>query len=212
MSRFSKTSLGRIFLRGFTLIELLVSISIVTIIATVVIVSQSTYTDQAALSALGDEVSSTLSQAQVYSVSVREFATGSDIFYASYGLVFSLLSSGSNSSYIYFADRDGDRIYDDDWSCIIGGTSECLNKTNLVRGNIIAALCVVPLSGTENCDVGRVDISFTRPDTGAQFQFFDPSGSPLSPSSLKGARITFQSPKGSLKSVLVFSTGQISVE
>ncbi|MDP2642174.1 MAG: prepilin-type N-terminal cleavage/methylation domain-containing protein, partial [bacterium] len=149
--------------KGFTLVELIVSMGIMAIILSVVISSQSTYTDSAALSNLADEIGLTISQAQAYGIGVREFSPGTSDFTASYGLVFSLLESDFNKSYISFADRNSNKIYDGDWSCQTGDGLECLKKTDIPRGNYIESLCVVRSSGGDICTVGRADITFTRP-------------------------------------------------
>ncbi|MBI2673941.1 MAG: type II secretion system protein [Candidatus Zambryskibacteria bacterium] len=193
---------------GFTLIELLVSISIISMILTVVVLNQSTYTDSAALTNLADEISSTISQAQVYGIAVKEVSTGSNTFNASYGLAFSLLGSGSNTAYIYFADLDANVVYTGTWSC---GTSECLKKIDITRGNVIDKICAVKVSGTDNCNISRTDISFARPNTEAQIVLFNSSGNPsFLNANEKGVRIEFRSPRGSIRSVTVYSTGQIS--
>ena len=198
--------------KGFTVVELIVSITIVSIILTVVILNQSTYTDSLALTNLADEISSTVSQAQAYGIGVKEFSPGSSDFSAAYGLAFSLLASGSNSAYIYFADRNGDDIYGGDWTCPIGGASECLSKTNISRGNIINSLCAVIDAGADQCNIGRVDVSFARPSTEASILFFDLGGGSISPANMKGAKIMLMSPKGAIRSVTVYKTGQISVQ
>lgn len=197
---------------GFTLIELLVTITIATVILTVVLMNQSTYTDTAALSNLADEVGLTISQAQAYGIGVKEFSPGTSNFSASYGLTFSLLSTGSNTEYLSFADRDADHIYGGAWSCPVGGVSECVSKSTISRGNYIESLCVVRTIGADLCDVGRVDMVFARPSTEAQIVFFNNSGQQYSPANIKGAKIMFRSPKGASRSVIVYGTGQISVQ
>lgn len=191
---------------GFTLIELLVSISIVTIILTMIVLNQSTYTDGAALTNLADEISSTISQAQAYGIGVKGL---SGEFNASYGVVFNL-SSGSNTSYLNFADLNGNKVYDGDWSC---DTSECLGKVNITRGNIIDKICAVKISGTDNCNLARADVSFARPSTEAQIVLFNSSGSPsFLTNNEKGVRFELKSPSGFARSVTVYATGQISVQ
>ena len=192
--------------------ELLVSIAIVSVILTVVVSSQSTYNDEAALVNLADEISSTVSQAQAYGTGVREFSPASGEFSASYGLTFSLLASGSNKAYLSFADRNGNKVYDGDWSCPVGGTSECREKVPITRGNYIESLCVVRTSGADICEVGRVDISFARPSTEAQILFFNLGGASFTPAGIKGAKIMLKSPGGLSRSVTVYKTGQISVQ
>src|SRR3989344_1854050 len=198
--------------RAFTLIELLVTITIVTVILTIVVLNQSTYTDTAALSNLADEIGLTVSQAQAYGIGVKEFSPGTSNFSASYGLTFSLLSTGSNKAYLSFADRDGNYIYGGDWSCPVGGASECLSKSDISRGNYIESICIVRTAGADLCDVGRADIVFARPSTEDQTVFFNNGGQQYSPANIKGARIVLKSPHGSTRSVVVYETGQISVQ
>src|SRR3989338_1368962 len=206
--------------RVFTLIEFLISIAIVSVILTVVVSSQSTYNDEAALVNLADEISSTVSQAKAYGTGVREFSPASGEFSASYGLTFSLLGSGSNTAYLSFANRAiggavGNKSYDGDWSCSIGGASECLGKVDISRGNYIEGICVVRTSGLDLCFASRVDISFARPSTEAQLLFFDSLGGPLAPwllLNMKGVRIVLRSPSGLTRSVVVYTTGQVSVQ
>jgi prepilin-type N-terminal cleavage/methylation domain-containing protein len=198
--------------RGFTLMELLISISIVTVILTVVVMNQSTYTDTNALSNLSYQISSDIAQARAYGIGVRELTPGSNEFTASYGLAFSLLGSGSDKAYISFADRNENGIYDDNWSCSTGGTSECLGKTDITRNNYIASLCVIRSSGSDLCNVGRIDITFVRPSTEAQIEFFNNGGQSFNPAGMIGARIVLNGPDSLTRSVKVYSTGQISVQ
>src|SRR3989344_6074517 len=123
--------------QGFTLVELLFSISIVAVILTVVILNQSTYTDSIALTNLADEISSTISQTQVYGISVKELSVGSNDFNTPYGLSFSQrttpIPSPRNKSYILFADQNGNDKYNGTCSC----SGECLKKVDISRGNFV---------------------------------------------------------------------------
>ncbi|MFZ2763837.1 MAG: type II secretion system protein, partial [Minisyncoccia bacterium] len=196
---------------GFTIVELLVSIGIISVILSVVLSSQSTYTEGVALSNLADEIGLTLSQKQAYGIGVREILPGSSDFSVSYGLTFSLLDSGSNTAYLSFADKNENNFYDGTWSCPVGGTSECLGKTDISRGNHIDSLCVIRLSEEDFCDVGRIDISFNRPSTESQIIFFDTGGNPLDLSDSIGARILLKSPNDLDQTVTIYNTGQISI-
>ncbi|KKT66971.1 MAG: hypothetical protein UW61_C0019G0001, partial [Candidatus Curtissbacteria bacterium GW2011_GWC1_44_33] len=159
---------------------------------------------------LADEISSTISQAQAYGIGVREVSTGSSEFNASYGVTMSLLDSGSNTAYIYFADLNGNKIYTGNWSC---DTAECLSKVNITRGNVIADICVIKTSGSDQCNSAeRADVSFARPNTEAQIKLFNNGGQPLNESNLKGIRIELKSPRGLTRSVTVYTTGQISTQ
>src|SRR3989338_8159589 len=211
MSHYSRKNLG------FTLVELLVSIAIVSVILTVIVSNQSTYTDGVALTNLADEISSTISQAQAYGIGVREFSPSSSEFSASYGLTFSLLGSGFNKAYLFFGDRNGNKIYDGDWSCPIGGASECLERIDISRGNYIESLCVLyytsPIYYVDNCDVGRVDISFAYSSGETQLLFYKTSGNLFNLKELtqtEGAKIVLKSPGGLSWSVVVHTNGQVS--
>lgn len=213
-----QASLSACWVVGFTLIELLVSISIVTVILTVVIINQSTYTDRVVLTSLADEIGLTISQTQAYSMGVKQFSTGvgEQIFSASYGLSFSLLDPGSNSgsdvAYINFADLNENNAYDGDWLCQTGGgEGECLSKIDISRGSRIESICVISNLDIDLCqDVARVDINFVRPSTEAQIQFFDGNGQSFNPVNMKGVRIILEGPSGATTSVAVYKSGQVS--
>lgn len=195
---------------GFTLVELLITLSILVVILTVVLMNQSKYTDRITLTNVADDIGLSISQAQVYSIGVKEVSTGSNIFSNAYGVTFNLLASGSNSSFISFADRNGDKIYNGNWTCQTGGLEECLSKTDISHGNFIESICVIEISGAETCDMGRIDVTFTRPNTEAQIKFYDAGGQAYIPANMSGARINLTSPAGSLTSVAVYKTGQVS--
>ena len=201
--------------------ELLVSIGILTVILAIVISNQANYTNAAALTNLADEIGLSISQAQVYGSGVKEFSPGFGEFSASYGLTFSLLSgnNGSPNAYLYFADRDPagatlpNKIYGGDWTCSIGGTSECLQRANISGGNYIESVCMVINLLPDDCSTPRrIDISFDRPNPQAQIIFFDNSGFQVTNVNTIGARIILRSASGLTKSILVYKTGQVSIQ
>jgi len=203
----------RSYKKGFSLVELIVSLGIVAVILSLVLSNQSKYTDGTALTGLADDIGLQLSQAQIYGISVREFSPGTSEFEIAYGMEFNLTSSGSKSSYIYFADRGaGNYVYDSGWSCPTDSGSECISKTEITRGNTVSSLCAIPNSGPAFCEIGRLDITFLRPLPEANFIFYDLNGSYLSLSNIKGAKIVVSSPSGATRTVSVYSSGQISVQ
>lgn len=208
--------------KGFSLVELIVSLSIVTALISVIVMSQSSYLDSAALGNLADEIGLTLSQAQAYGIAVRQVAPSTEDFSAAYGLTMSLLGSGSPTAYLFFVDKDPDGpggsgvpngSYDGTWDCITGGANECLEKKNILRGNYISEICVVRTNGADICNgIGRVDITFLRPNTAANLVFYNDGGQLYNPANLIGARVTLRSPGGLSRLIVVYKTGQISVQ
>jgi prepilin-type N-terminal cleavage/methylation domain-containing protein len=200
---------------GFTLIELLVSISIMLVITAVVLLNQGTYSSNISLTNLANDISLTIRQAQIYGVSVRELQTGSGDFSSAYGVDFNILGTnvGGDSAYIFFADRGVTKngIYDDLWSCPLGGSSECLQKIPTSTGNSIKKLCILYTNGTSDCTIKRADITFRRPSTSANLVFFNSGGGLMSPVGVLGAEVDVNSSTGA-RSVIVYITGQISVK
>lgn len=201
--------------RGFTLAEMMVSISIIVVILTVVLSNQSTYTDGASVNRLADEIGLSISEAQAYGIGVRQLSPGSDDFSASYGIAFSLIQPEFATSYIFFADTDADLVYGGSWDCPdTGSCGEYQNKTDITGGNSITSICEIRDNDTEMCSVSRVDVSFVRPDTTANIMFFNNGGSLFSPqpSNIKGAKIVVTSPKGTEKNIIIYKTGQVSIQ
>lgn len=200
---------------GFTLSELLVTMAVMAIVLTVFLSRQSQYDDGFVLRNLADDVSLRIFQAQAYGAGVREFSPGSGEFSASYGLTFSLLDGGSDTAYLYFADRDGDAMYDGDWSCATGGTNECLERVDILRGVYIQEVCMIINPTSLDCGPPgtprRVDISFSRPNTTAQLKFFNSGGGQFTNPNMIGAKIIFKSPNSTASSsVTIYTTGQVS--
>jgi prepilin-type N-terminal cleavage/methylation domain-containing protein len=202
--------------KGFTLIELLVVMSLIGLITSIVIFNQSSFSDRLALSNAVNDIELTIREAQVYGIGVREFIPTSNEFSVSYGVSINLNNSGSsNNSYIYFADRSPTNgFYNTPTTCVADGSSECIQRLYLNRGNVITTVCAIPSSGPEQCSpgVGRIDITFIRPNPNAQIVFFNNSGTQINFVNPIGARIEILSPKGSRQSVVVYRSGQIAIQ
>lgn len=199
--------------RAFTLVEFLVSIGIVFAILSVILLNQSAYTDSVALTNAADELGLTVSQAQAYSIGVRELSPGSSNFSSAYGVSFSINAPDSDKSYIYFADRNTSEHYDGSWLCPNESGSECLERIEIPRGNYINSFCVIRTQGSDQCGtVHRADITFLRPDTDAKMKFFNSGGQQYQSPNIKGVRVILKSPGGATRSVAIYLTGQVSVE
>ncbi len=203
---------------GFSLPEVLVSAFIIALITSVVVFNQGDFNDRIALKSASDDIELQIREAQVYSISVREFSPSGGEFSSSYGIYFNLDgTTGSNNSYLFFADRGvKNNIYDGTVACLTGGSYECLRRFTLTRNNIISDVCAILSDSSERClsggHVERVDVVFSRPNPNAQISFFNLSGSPVSYAGHLGAKITVRSPKNNTKNIYIYTTGQIAVQ
>ena len=208
--------------KGFTLAELLVSIGIMIVITSTVLFNQSSYTSAISLTNLANDISLTIRQAQIYGVSVKQLQAGSNDFSSAYGVEFNTSSTGdpTGGSYIFFADRGVSKngYYDGTWDCPVGGASECLQKIMTTSGNTISQLCILRTNDNGVCSgnpamlVNMIAITFLRPSNTANIVFFNNGGQVPNPSNIQGAQITVSSPTGLTHSVVVYTTGQISVK
>ena len=202
--------------------ELLVSIAVMIIISTVIASNQKQFGAGAALKNIVNNLSLSLRQAQIYGVSVKQLAPSSSQAYtttgfnAGYGVHFSIAPSyptGDSSSYLFFLDTKPSALvapnglYLGDMNCNpIGGNppSECLDKVVLGQGHTITDLCSLE-SGTEVCTHEQLDITFVRPAVEAKI-IFNNNGVLMST-----ACIEVSSTDGKKNSVVVYTTGQVSV-
>ena len=206
--------------KGFTLIELLVSIGIMLVITSTVLFNQGSYTSAISLTNLANDISLTIRQAQIYGVSVKELQTGSNNFSSAYGVEFNISNLGSNDAYIFFADSATPKngYYEGSWSCPVGGSSECLQKMNITSGNTISQLCMLRNNDNGVCSgnpaqlVDRADITFLRPNNTANILFFNNGGQIPGNSNIQGIQITVSSPTLATHTIIVYTTGQISVK
>jgi len=180
--------------KGFTLVELVVVVSIFALISGVVLVAYSTFRGTILLENLAYEVAISVREAQSFGLGVRQFEGSFDV---AYGIHF---DDSSNNTYILFADRDRDGMYD--------GSGELVRLLTLRKGYSIASFCGVLGGLSERCgpaEITFLDIVYDRPEPDALFT------SNLG-ETYEAARITIASPRGEVRTVTARTTGQIEVE
>ena len=198
--------------QGFTLVEFVVVVTIGVIILATVIGGQTKYNDMASLKSVAEDLSLTIRQAQIYGVSVKGVGTAQTDFTLPYGIF--LDSVGSTNKYVYYADKNKNGYFDGNYDCTSDPVGECLSVIPFPRGNKISSICRMFVDGTETCDVGRADATFTRPSTEAKFWLWDNVGYAQIQvtTSMKGIKVNLLSPGGKTKAVTLFKTGQISIQ
>ncbi|MEK7107281.1 MAG: GIY-YIG nuclease family protein [Patescibacteria group bacterium] len=188
---------------GFTLIELVVVVAIITVVTSVVLVSNTKYGGSVLLQNLAYDIALSIRQAQVYGISVRGFGT-TNMFTAGYGMHFDI---NDNAHYELFADADGNGLF--------SNASENVPPSPYVIGRNyrIKKLCAPAGTNFSSCaSVQQLDILYKRPEPDA---WISANGNSclLQPSNCKdSARIIVESPRGDVLSIVVDATGQISVQ
>jgi len=168
--------------KGFTIIELVVTTSILVIITTLIFANYPKFRENISLKKTAQEIALAVRQAQTYGLGVREFQPGTGIF-PGYGVHF----VKNSDSFILFADVNGNNI---------------IESFKIQTGETISDLCV----NTTSCGHNTIDIIFFRPKPLVTIKA-DGSSSGIS-----DAEIKIISPGGQIKTIVILSSGQISVK
>jgi len=182
--------------RGFTLIELVVVVGILAIISGVVLTNHAKFGGQILLRNLAYDVALTIREAQVYGISARSFLGAG--FASGHGVYFSF-SEGDNLFFLY-TDVDNNDFF-------TSAGTEWVETSSMGRGYTIDRICI-PVGASESCGVTILDILFKRPEPDAIIRASTGSGF----AQYDRARVVLESPQGEKLSVLVETTGQISVQ
>ncbi len=211
---------------GFTMIELMVTVSIFVIITTLLLANYPRFSSRIVLENMAYQIALSTRQAQTFGLSVRTFETGLDIF-PTYGVHFSFsgvtLNDPTNSrNFLIFADilpggqNMGNGLYDGISDCSVAG-GECIEQLTIQSTDKIVYLCgnlktfggTVEIPNGGDCSLTSLDVSFSRPDPDANISGYSLLAGQVS---FTDAEIVLESPRGDRKTIVVWSTGQISVE
>lgn len=201
--------------RGFTLIELLAVIGIMVLVSAAMLANTNKFGGATMLQNLAYDVALSIRQAQVYGLSVKNVGSSLDIT-PGYGMYFDM---GNPTQYIMFADTK-DASGDPTPDGVYESGEAATTPFQIGKGYSINKLCVTDSAGNEDCSQTKLTILFVHPEPDAWINPVyngnpgcavdaDSSEKCSSPYSL--ARIELISPRGDLRSVLIYNNGQISV-
>ncbi len=210
------------FHKGFSVIEVIVTMAIMVAISTMIFINQKQFGTGTTLRNISNNLSLELRQAQVYGISVKEYSQSAyqaysiNSFNAGYGVSFNIAAppTGDNTSYIFFnderpsANQNPNGIYDSGISCPLGSTSECIDKTTLDSGYTITKLCT-RRTGVLDCSNTELDVTFIRPNVEANIIF---NANPSASAGLNVACVEINSPDNKQNAVVIYTTGQVSVQ
>lgn len=197
---------------GFTLIELVVTISIFVLLSTVALVNFRQVDNSLVLQNVAHQVALVVRKAQISGISVQGINSGGSTIFPSYGVNFDKSSSGSppkNTGFILFADLPtgfGNGVFNGvvcPGAIVLG--DECVQRYTLAQDYTIKELRGDKKTTPPGTSLTRLDISFTRPNPDALI-----IGN--STTQYSDGEIVIQSRLGKTKTIVIWKTGQISIE
>ncbi len=191
----------------------MIAVSIFGILSTITISSYANFNNRIGVDTLAHQIAQFGHEAQVSALSVKRSVNGT---FPGYGIHF---ETASSSQIIFFADLDGDSMFDTNGSCG-NAADECERTIKLLKGVTISALCGNTAGGTTdgiNCKyldsphkAAMFDIVFKRPNPDANIIGKTIVGSAAVPYST--AQIVISSAKGYKKTITFYVTGQVTVK
>lgn len=189
--------------KGMTYVELIVVLGIFAMLSAIAIFNYGDFQSNVDIKNLASDVALKIVEAQKASMSGALPINGGydKDWKPSYGVYFD--PSSDNTSFIYFADLNQDRLFSDA-DCAL--TGECIDKINITKGNSIATLGIVyEGDDTVNC-VDTLTVSFKRPNSSATIVS---NGEILS--GVSYAQVTVISPKGNAANIKLYASGRTEV-
>lgn len=168
---------------GFTLVEMIVTVAIFAMISSVILTRNAAFDTEVLLNSLAYEVGLSVREAQQFGINVR---TSEGQFDRAYGIFF----ERERNTYYLFADKNGDQVYN--------APGELVQTYTLGRGTKIFEICDLAVSG---CSLSSLTVVFERPDPDAI----------INQGTMAQAKIGLQEPRGGLRYIYIYSTGQVSV-
>lgn len=159
-------SYSAVKMRGFTLVELLVTVAIMMFVVGSLSISFSAFDSQSILRARTHEVARTVRLAQTYATSIRgtKDTTSGIMFARGYGVSFNKTPDADGvyemRMFSYKGSQSVPRLDND---------AGIIEYVSIPKGYIVDLLCIELPSGTQNCNIEQLDISFKRPEFASYF-------------------------------------------
>jgi hypothetical protein len=187
---------------------MIVTIGIFTLLSTTVIANFRSVDNTLVLRNVAYQVAVIVRKAQIFGISNKGINNGAGVeVFPVYGASFETGVAGTppaNTRFTLFADfpTPGGNLM------LNGGcpSSECVQRYLLRKGYTIQNLYINRKTSPPGISRDRIDVTFTRPNPDATFRT-----SPVS-AGVNDAEIVIRSPGGSIKTIIIWKTGQISVE
>ncbi|MBI2120099.1 MAG: prepilin-type N-terminal cleavage/methylation domain-containing protein [Parcubacteria group bacterium] len=190
-------------IRGFTVFELLVTIGVFALLSALAIANFKSVDNSLILRNVASQVAMVTRKAQIYGISVKGVNAGGTVF-PSYGVNFNTTTALDRTRFTLFADLDPDGAGPGLSNDVFDGAcpgSECVQRYTLAKGYTIQGL-----EGPFGASRDQLNITFTRPNPDTVIK------EGAAGSGYQNGKIIIQSKSGDTKTIVVWKTGQISVE
>lgn len=208
---------------GFTLIEMVVVLGIFMIITAIIFYNYSDFKTGVSLDNLSQDIALTIRRAQSYATSVK----GTNVLgaeFPGYGVHFATTSGniydGDPKSFILFADlagpvgTAGSLTYEQSTNrCgydVLATLNECLEKVSINTNDYISDICGYDSTNTY-CG-GTLDLVFTRPDPDAAICYIKPGLTTCEPNIFSASVKISSTGSSNFKNIVIWNTGQISIQ
>lgn len=183
--------------KGFTILELMITVFIFAVMTGLLLAKYGKFNQSLLLTNLAYDVALTIRTAQSYGLNVKSASATSNLFDYPYGVSFDI--NTQSTSFIFFSDQNSNGIRDP-------GDVD-LSTYSLKKGSKISGVCAGADDSSCNIFVSKkLTITFKRPNPEALI-----TNSLFIGQTSSYGKIILQSSDGTLKKVVVRSTGQIAI-
>ena len=184
--------------QGFTLVELVVTISIFVVVSTLVFANYPKFKSQLSLKKTSQEIAFAVREAQVYSLSVKEY-NGT---FPGYGVHFDI---NKPDTIILFADADKNFLYNEEIDGIV-------KKYEIKTNDSFSSLCGDKKKSFPGvCELSQIDAVYLRPNPIITLKGRDKDGFIVTPN-FSDVEIGISSSGGTQKNIIIWISGQITIE
>lgn len=189
-------------LTGFTLIELTVTVSIFLIVSTIILANYPAFSQRLALNRTAQEIALSFRKAQTFALAVRGFESQ----FKGYGVWF---SREKDDSFVFFTDfspEDQQFTHGPIGENFCEANNECVDEFLIQTSARIMDLCKNKGIEGWTCGLDSVEVVYTRPDPIITLRADSLTGD------VSNIGVVIRSPRGVERTIVVWSTGQVTIE
>ncbi len=183
---------------GFSVLEMVIVLGIVTTISSLVLANYPAFKERLGVRRAAEDIASSIRQTQAYGLGVKEFGPGSGIF-PGYGIAFKRYYGVGvpATSYLLYADSNNNLRYDD---------GEAISERMIKGSAVVDDICANQKQAAPGpCGINYFYVEYLRPQPSVSLQssagvFY------------QDVEIKIKGPRGTMKTIVIWLSGQVSIE